>query len=135
MKNVEFMRKFFNHPVIIPVQFGFNQFWENTFYSYPHVESHDNHNMYRVGICHGNISDINITLTRYKWEITDNILYHASCFIINTCNRVIEKYRFYRFCRQKMWKSDKNNMNIGPDVRLKKNAMFKFFTDIRNRSA
>ena len=41
--------------------------------------------------------------------------------------RVIEKYRFYRFCRQKMWKSDKNNINIGPDVRLKKMRCFLFF--------
>jgi len=69
------MRKFFNHPVIIPVQFGFNQFWENTFYSYPHVGSYDNHNMYRVGICHGNISDINITLTRYYF-ISRLLLYN-----------------------------------------------------------
>jgi hypothetical protein len=45
--------------------------------------------------------------------------------------RVIEKYRFYWFCWQKMWKSDKNNINIGPDVRLKKNAMFKFHTDAK----
>ena len=45
-------------------------------------------------------------------------------------SRVIEKYRFYRFCRQKMWKSDKNNINIGPDVWLKENAMFKFFPEI-----
>ena len=34
-----------------------------------------------------------------------------------------------------MWRSDKNNINIGPNVRLKKMRCFHFFPEIRYHSA
>jgi hypothetical protein len=42
---------------------------------------------------------------------------------------------FIGFADKKCESPIKTNINIGPDVRLKKNAMFKFFPEIRTRSA